>query len=469
MLRKTFTALLVFLTSLSLLLTACGDNTPTTSVTTAATTTQAATTAAGTTTTATATTQAAAIASGQSVTLKYISWMSKGEDKPILADFMKKYPNIKVEDQILDGGTYDQLLKPRFTSGDAPDVFLFMPQQLAPYVKEGWLADVTNEPGTAPLKQNKALADSYTVNGKIYGSMVNGNYGDLPVYYNKKLFAKLGLSIPKTTDEFLAACDKIKAAGVDPIVVGGKDSWTVGLLPSGFYTADAYGKFKGSDPLIKLVKGEGKVEDIYSDPISFFGNLVQKGYIGKASLTLTYDQSVQYFADGKAAMVSQGPWVPGLDSIKKANPNQFELGAFAFPYTKTDGKIATSAGSDRSIGISASTKNLDAAKLLYNFFLDKPNIKKYLETQSLTTIVPGIDPTVDPSLADYIKVHQDSSQYQVYVGYSDPQTVTLPPAWSKAEGDLYVNLLAGSTAAEELSKLKDTLDKVKGQATFANK
>ncbi len=32
------------------------------------------------------------------VTLKYTSWMSKGEDKPTLAAFMKKYPNIKVED-----------------------------------------------------------------------------------------------------------------------------------------------------------------------------------------------------------------------------------------------------------------------------------------------------------------------------------------------------------------------------------
>src|SRR3712207_4656575 len=60
------------------------------------------------------------------VTLKYVSWMSKGEDKPILDEFMKKYPNIKVEDTVLDGQKYDQLLKTKFLAGDGPDVYLFM-------------------------------------------------------------------------------------------------------------------------------------------------------------------------------------------------------------------------------------------------------------------------------------------------------------------------------------------------------
>src|SRR5579871_1853668 len=78
------------------------------------------------------------------VTLKYASWMSKGEDKPTLDAFMKKYPNIKVEDAVLDGLNYDQNLKPRMISGDAPDVFLFQPAQFASYVKEGWLMDVSD-------------------------------------------------------------------------------------------------------------------------------------------------------------------------------------------------------------------------------------------------------------------------------------------------------------------------------------
>ena len=34
--------------------------------------------------------------------------------------------------------------------------------------------------------------------------------------YNKKVYEKLGLSIPKTWDEFISNSEKIKAAGIVP-------------------------------------------------------------------------------------------------------------------------------------------------------------------------------------------------------------------------------------------------------------
>ena len=407
-------------------------------------------------------------ATGEQVTLKYVSWMAKGEDKPILADFMKQYPNIKVEDQVLDGGTYDALLKPRFTGGDAPDVFLFMASQYGAFVKEGWLMDVTSEPGTAPMKSLQPLADSYTIGGKIYGTMVNGNYNSMPVYYNKKYFAAKSLSVPTTLDEFMALAEKIKADGVDPIVMGGKDAWTVNLFNLPYSENAIHGKFGGSNTDLKLVKGEATVADVYGGTLKFFGDVLQKGYVSKASASLTYDQSVQYFVDGKAGLLVQGPWIPGVDQVKTANAGTFELGAFPMPVAPINGTRHTSAGSDRSIGISASTKHPAEARLLYNFFLDKANIKKYLETQSLTTIVPGINPDVAPALQDYIKQVSDPSKYTVYIGSTDKVNVAMPAAWNEAIGGVYADMLAGATADEELQKLQDTFEKVKGQATIQN-
>ena len=44
--------------------------------------------------------------------------------------------------------------------------------------------------------------------------------------YNKKIFQELGLSVPKTEQEFLAVLDKIKKNGkYVPLVIGTKDQW----------------------------------------------------------------------------------------------------------------------------------------------------------------------------------------------------------------------------------------------------
>ena len=45
-------------------------------------------------------------------------------------------------------------------------------------------------------------------------------------WYNKSLFEKAGITTPPTTiDEFNAAVDKLKAAGIAPVSVGAGDKW----------------------------------------------------------------------------------------------------------------------------------------------------------------------------------------------------------------------------------------------------
>ncbi len=408
------------------------------------------------------------------VTLTFTDWMSKGEDHPILNDFMKAYPNIKVVDQTLPGVTYDQALKPRLIAGNGPDVFLFQDYaQYIPYIQQGWMMDVTNEPGTKAMTQSQDMEHHYSVNGKLYGAIVNGGYSDQPVFYNKKYFAKLGLTPPTTLDAFYAVCDKIKAGGVEPLVFGGKDIWPISTLMGGYETASQAAKYGPNANLnLLLAKGQAGVEDIYGEAWRFFANLKQKGYIGKASETLTYDQSVQYFVDGKAAILPQGSWVPGLDAIKQADAASFELGSFAFPLPPYQGKIVTSFGADRSIGIYAHTKHAQEARLLYNFFLRSDNLKNYLQTQNLYTLTPGIKPDMGPALSSYFTSHQDTSRYTVLVGADAPDPhaakVTIPQGFSDAVSKVYPDILSGASYNEELQHVHNVFNQVKGQITITN-
>src|SRR5206468_629138 len=72
-------------------------------------------------------------------------------------------------------------------------------------------------------------------NGQVFGVPTGTAQGG-GVLYNKKIFAQNGISVPKTWAEFEANNDKLKAAGVPPVLQTYGDTWTSQL----FVLADYY-------------------------------------------------------------------------------------------------------------------------------------------------------------------------------------------------------------------------------------
>ncbi len=85
--------------------------------------------------------------------------------------------------------------------------------RMAPQVKAGLFEDVTalweKEGWNDTLKSASA---SMTIDGKKWG--VPYTYYQWGIYYRKDLFEKNGIAVPKTWAEFVAACEKLKAAGI---------------------------------------------------------------------------------------------------------------------------------------------------------------------------------------------------------------------------------------------------------------
>lgn len=388
------------------------------------------------------------------ITLRYVSWMTKGEDRPFIEEFMKENPGIKVEVEALDGANYDMLLKTRILSGDAPDVFLIQWPQYYRFVKEGYLMDVSRQPGMSLLAKTPSINGAFLVNGKRYGFPVNTQGGPIPIYYNKKFFAKLGITPPRTLNELWSVCDKIKAAGVEPFVFGDKDKWPfeyffrarhyAGILP----TNQEWG--------LSLAKGDMKASEMFKNEYQMAELMVQKGYITKSSLTLTWPQSVPYFISGRAAMLPQGPWVPGLPEIKAADPAKFELACFTSPLETVKGKKYAMGEIDRSIVLSATTKYPAAAKKLYNWFIAPQHLKKYLESQSLVTFL-NLDYKIDPVIAAHFK----SLSAKDFVIIMRQKAAMAPGFITESVWDGFQSILAGSSAETELKKLDAEFEKTK--------
>ena len=184
--------------SLSMVLAGCGNNTTSTT-----STPKAAETATSTTKTA---------SDARPVTLKMLHFM-EAEAGPSLKDinkrFHEKYPNITIEYENAPVDQYQTLIRTRLASGDAPDIIGVFPGTWKdPFVKAGYLMDLSDRPWVSRLQDGAKNMESK--DGKVYGLPLDQNA--IGVIYNKKILKDLGLSIPKTWDEFLQVSDKIKAA-----------------------------------------------------------------------------------------------------------------------------------------------------------------------------------------------------------------------------------------------------------------
>lgn len=179
-----------------------------------------------------------------------------------------------------------------------------------------------------------------TYSDKIWGT--SWYLSDNAIPYRKDVFEKAGLdpnNPPKTWDEFLAACEKIKQAGYVPLAVGLKDGWLGGWI----WQMMSKQNLDGHEELLEAVLGNADFKDEkYSEWLYKLAELNEKGYINNDVLSLDYQQGQDLFANGQAAMVFGNDtffpqWIKdiGADKFGVMNVPTFGDGAMADTITVT--------------------------------------------------------------------------------------------------------------------------------------
>jgi len=168
------------------------------------------------------------------------------------------------------------------------------------------------------------------------------------VMYNKDLFNQAGItSVPKTWDEMLAVCAKLKAIGAAGFTVD--DAYMAALFG---YNID---RIAGLDAAKRMVDNND-----FSGPqvlrfAQIWENMARNGYIHpNAAANVFPSGQVNEFAQGRAAMYLNGTWLP--NEIKGNAPN-FNWGQFAYPAIDPagDGPNTNNYGS-QSFGINKNSK-----------------------------------------------------------------------------------------------------------------
>ncbi|MEV6851795.1 extracellular solute-binding protein [Actinoplanes sp. NPDC051411] len=285
--------------------------------------------------------------------------------------FNASQSGVEVKVETRPGGSDgDNLVKTRLSTNSMADVFLYNTGSLFQQINPGRYlqpldADVTSK-----------LADSFTpqvsAGAQVFGVPIGtANAGG--ILYNIPIYQRLKLKVPTTWDEFIANSQKIKAAGIDPVIqtYGGSDTWTAQLpVLADFHNVAV------ADPSFAQDYTDNKVK-FATTPAALAGfqhlqQIHQLGLQNKDYAAATNAQGLTDLAIGKGA---QYPMLSSLlSTLQQNNPDKVQdIGFFAQPGNDPATNGAT-VWSPNGLYIPKSTTGakLDAVKKLLAYAVTQP-------------------------------------------------------------------------------------------------
>ncbi|WP_222409678.1 ABC transporter substrate-binding protein [Rhizobium leguminosarum] len=256
-------------------------------------------------------------------------------------------------DQPVSGGggdTHDQVLRSRILAGDAPGAAIPKVADVKAWYEEGYVVNIdavaTTEKWDSVLPAS--IADVLKVDGH-YMSVPTNIHRFNALWANAQILKEHGIAMPKTWDEFNAAAEKLKSAGIIPLAHGGQ-SWQESILfeivVAGIGGPDFFRKALvdydeaslKSETMIKIFDQMRKLRgDV--DP-----NFSGRDWNIATSMVIKGEAAFQFMGDWAKGEITSAKVTPGVDILCTAAPSNY-AGVFlyvanSFTFFKTgDGNV----------------------------------------------------------------------------------------------------------------------------------
>ncbi len=379
----------------------------------------------------------------------HISTLDPGKTlwQTIANEYMAAHPNVKINITILENEAFKTKLTTVMQGGTSPDIFQsWGGGVMNDQVKAGMLQDITAYLDADNGAWRNTFAPGalavYALNGKNYG--VPWDMGMVGWWYNKDLFTKAGITQPPTTwADLLTDVKALKTAGITPISLGEKDTWTGMHIWSylatricgqaGFLAAaNRTGSF--TDPC--FVQAGKDLQDLIAlQPF-------QDGFLGAS-----HDVMQGTFGNGKAAMELSGQWAPGSEAGQAADKvGVAHLGFFNFPAVEGGAGDVTDVmggGNGFAIGKNASPEAIDFVKYL----TAKEQAVRIASTGTgIPPIKGGEAGLTDANMIAVQKAFSAAKYFQLYYDQY------MPSAMGAIINDAVAGLYAGTSTPEQVAQ-----------------
>ena len=205
----------------------------------------------------------------------------------------------------------------------APDLFVWWAQfRVRELVQQNLVGDLTLLWDKYGQDYSPGMREAFTIDGRIYGFPFVVEYW--PVWYNKRIFRRLGLFPPSTWKEFIHVCQSIKARGIPPLLLSLQDGW-----PAFIWFEEM---IIGQDPDLYRDLCLGRVR--YTDPrvikaVALWKQMIDKGYFTDPSANM-FTNAGYLWNKERFAMVLCGTWYySGV--LKAQGIHEEDIGVFILP------------------------------------------------------------------------------------------------------------------------------------------
>jgi raffinose/stachyose/melibiose transport system substrate-binding protein len=325
---------------------------------------------------------------GEKIVLSFLHKWPEPERLPyfesVVKDFERAHPNIKIDmEAVSDEAMKDKLRV--IMGGTVPDIFFSWSGEFAhKFVRAGAALDLSKYYAADPAWKKSfypSMMKSSTFDGKLYGVPIR--FSAKFMIYNTEKFAKLGIKEPKTWEEFMTACEKLKAAGETPILLGNQQPWTACHYLTTLNQ--------------KMVSDEIRIRDYsptsgeFSDPgyvkaLEYLQTIQTKGYFNNNVNSSSMDMTRQLFYAGRGAMIYEE--LPNFKRYEANIPGKW--GFFKFPdIAAGKGNQSFITGAPDLFLVSSKSKHPKEAMEFLKFLTNRNNAEKLVKQLGFPSPVIG--------------------------------------------------------------------------------
>ncbi|WP_433544431.1 extracellular solute-binding protein (plasmid) [Streptomyces sp. CA-294286] len=357
--------------------------------------------------------------------------------------FEAKNPQVRVKLVTLENDAYKAKMTALTSSGKLPDIYhTWGGGVLRQQIDAGLVEDLTDT--VKPMADTffAAAVKPYEFDGATYAMPID--IGAVGFWYNKALFADAGIEAPPTTwAGCLDAVKKLKAAGITPIALAGKEKW-----PGMYYWAYLAMRIAGVDGMQKAADARDFTGADFVKAGEHLKELValqpfQKGFLGAAYSTPGGEAALM--GNGKAALELMGQWAPVVQADSGKGIGK-DLGFFPFP-TVEGGKGAATDVFGGGGGYAVRKGAPKAAADFLKFFMSPESDTILVSKGGMMPVAKeAVSALTDPNLKLVSQTLDKATGFQLYLDQA------YPPAVGQEINDSVAGLIAGAKSPQQVTR-----------------
>ncbi len=274
-----------------------------------------------------------------------------------IAAFEAANPGVKIEHNTTANEAYKTKIKSAMSSGkELPDIFFTWGMGfLGEFVDGGRVLNLDEYYANYAAELPQVMTTNVTYGDSVYG--VPYSMSIVALYANMDLLKKAGWEeIPATYEDMMKCCEDLKAAGIIPFGVSGKELWCLSEY---------------LEPLVIKSIGGAKLRDVYNGKTSWndagivkavaaFQEMVNKGYFDPSAAALGNDEVKNNFIAGKYAFYQNGSWNNG-DIGKSDIAANVKVGTFPVLDPENATLMQMIGGPNNTLAVTATTEHPELA------------------------------------------------------------------------------------------------------------